>query len=108
MPLEILVDTKKKYGVTRILNNLLRIDSLSQYIAAMPEIARPLSITEGLKFAKQAFFEGDSANYSMPADYDLPALAQYLSFKGDSAGTKKFIYPTGINFHGFGKAGSKD
>ena len=88
MPLEILVDTKKKYGVSRNLNNLLRIDSLSQYLASMPEIARPLSIAEGLKFAKQAFFEGDSANYSMPAEYDLPALAQYLNFKSDTAAPK--------------------
>ncbi|WP_276503006.1 efflux RND transporter permease subunit [Terrimonas pollutisoli] len=88
MPLEILVDTKKKYGVSRNLTNLLKIDSLSQYLATMPEIARPLSIAEGLKFAKQAFFEGDSANYSMPAEYDLPALAQYLSFKSDT-GTAK-------------------
>jgi len=88
MPLEILVDTKKKYGVSRNFGNLIKIDSLSQYIQAMPDIARPLSITEGLKFAKQAFFEGDSNNYSMPAEYDLPALAQYLSFKGDSSGAK--------------------
>lgn len=88
MPLEIIVDTKKKYGVSRNLGNLLRIDSLSQYLAARPEIARPLSITEGLKFAKQAFFEGDSASYSMPAEYDLPALAQYLSFKKDSTGNR--------------------
>lgn len=88
MPLEILVDTKKKYGVSRNFNNLVKIDSLSQYIQTIPDIARPLSITEGLKFAKQAFFEGDSNNYSMPAEYDLPALAQYLSFKGDSSGTK--------------------
>src|SRR5688572_1556540 len=88
MPLEILVDTKKKYGVSRNLNNLVRIDSLSQYLASMPEIARPLSIAEGLKFAKQAFFEGDSNNYSLPSEYDLPALAQYLSFKNDSAGAK--------------------
>jgi predicted RND superfamily exporter protein len=54
----------------------------------MPEIARPLSIAEGLKFAKQAFFEGDSNNYSMPSEFDLPALAEYLSFKKDSAAVK--------------------
>ena len=54
MPLEIVVDTEKKYGVSRNLNNLLRIDSLSKYLAGMPEIGRPLSIAEGLKFAKQA------------------------------------------------------
>lgn len=84
MPLEIVVDTEKKYGVSRNLNNLLRIDSLSRYLSSMPEIGRPLSIAEGLKFAKQAFFEGDSTNYSMPAEYDLPALAGYLSMRSDS------------------------
>jgi predicted RND superfamily exporter protein len=88
MPLEIVVDTKKKYGVSRNLNNLERIDSLSQFIAAMPDIGKPLSIVEGLKFAKQAFFDGDSASYSMPSSYDLPALSQYLNFKGDSGKTK--------------------
>lgn len=35
MPLEIVVDTKKKQGVTRNLNNLERIDSLSQYLATL-------------------------------------------------------------------------
>lgn len=82
MPLEITVDTKKKYGVTRNLNNLLRIDSLAQFLAQKPYIGKPLSLAEGLKFAKQAFFEGDSLNYAMPSEYDLPALSQYLSMKG--------------------------
>jgi len=91
MPLEIVVDTKKKQGVTRNLNNLERIDSLSQYLATIPDIARPLSIAEGLKFAKQAFFDGDKVNYSMPSSYDLPALSQYLSFKGDSANGKNSL-----------------
>lgn len=91
MPLEILVDTKKKYGVSRNLNNLLKIDTLAQYLASRPYIGKPLSIAEGLKFAKQAFFEGDSANYTMPSEYDLPALAQYLSMKsGDSSGNNSF------------------
>jgi len=88
MPLEIVVDTKKKYGVSRNLNNLERIDSLSQFLTAMPDIARPLSIVEGLKFAKQAFFDGDSNSYSMPSSFDLPALSQYLNFKGDSGNAK--------------------
>ena len=87
MPLEILVDTKKKRGVVN-LNTLERIDSLGQFLNRMPDIARPLSIAEGLKFAKQAFFDGDSNSYSMPSEFDLPALAQYLSFKGDSGNIK--------------------
>lgn len=90
MPLEIVVDTKKKQGATRNLGNLERIDSLSQYLTSIPDIGKPLSITEGLKFAKQAFFDGDSLNYTMPSEFDLPSLAPYLSMKGggDSAGGK--------------------
>lgn len=90
MPLEIVVDTKKKYGVSRNLNNLLRIDTFSQYLAARPYIGKPLSIAEGLKFAKQAFFEGDSVNFSMPAEYDLPALSQYLSMRNDGSNNNSF------------------
>jgi predicted RND superfamily exporter protein len=90
MPLEILVDTKKKYGVSRNLNNLLKIDTFSQYLSSRPYIGKPLSIAEGLKFAKQAFFEGDTLNYSMPAEYDLPALAQYLSTRTDSGSVNSF------------------
>ena len=87
MPLEILVDTKKKYGISKNLNNLERIDSLSGYLGAQPYIGKPLSVTEGLKFAKQAFFEGDSTQYSMPSEYDLPALGQYLAVQKDSSGS---------------------
>jgi len=86
MPLEILVRTNSKAGIIRDLEGLNKIDSLSQSLATMPDIARPLSITEGLKFAKQAFFEGDSLNYTMPSQFDLPAMVDYLKFKKDSAG----------------------
>ncbi|NBX11410.1 MAG: RND transporter [Chitinophagaceae bacterium] len=85
MPLEIVVDTKKKQGVTRNLKNLEAIDSLSHYLATIPGIARPLSLVEGLKFARQAFFDGDPSSYTLPNSYDLPALAQYLSFKDTTA-----------------------
>jgi predicted RND superfamily exporter protein len=89
MPLEIIVDTKKKYGVSKIFSNLEKIDTLSQYISSMKDIARPLSITEGLKFAKQALFDGDSNNYTMPtAEGDLPALKEYLDFKADTVSNK--------------------
>jgi len=88
MPLEIIVDTKRKYGVTKIFTNLEKIDTLARYISTMPDIARPLSITEGLKFAKQALFDGDSNNYTMPTASDLPALKEYLDVKTDSTGNK--------------------
>lgn len=88
MPLEILVDTKKPNGLrgARSLAVFQGMDSLSTYLATREQMARPLSIVEGLKFAKQAFFEGDSSNYTMPSEYDLPALQSYLSMRGSSSG----------------------
>ncbi len=88
MPLEIVVDTKKKYGVTRNLKNLERIDSLAQFIVTIPDIAKPLSIVEGLKFAKQAFFDGDSTNYVLPTQNDLLGMSEYLNFRGDSGSAR--------------------
>lgn len=88
MPLEIIVDTRRKYGATRNLANLERIDSLQQYLVERPYIGKPLSIAEGLKFAKQAFFLGDSLNYAMPSEFDLPALAGYLNMGGGGGGAQ--------------------
>ncbi len=86
MPLEIVIDTKKKYGLAgaRALPVFEKIDSLSQYITAGKEMARPLSIAEGLKFAKQAFYEGDTANYSLPNSFDGAFVGEYLKPKKDS------------------------
>lgn len=85
MPLEIVVDTKKKSGVTRNLKTLQKIDELSAYIAAQPQFARPLNLVEGLKFAKQAYYDGDSLSYAVPNEFDLVFLAPYL--KGNSGDT---------------------
>ncbi|HUN04739.1 MAG TPA: RND transporter, partial [Niabella sp.] len=91
MPLEIIVETKKKHGFAgmRALDIFQRIDSLSQYIAAKPEMARPLSLVEALKFAKQGFYDGDSANYALPNAFDGAFVNDYLKVnKGsDSAGS---------------------
>ncbi|MEO5999947.1 MAG: MMPL family transporter [Chitinophagaceae bacterium] len=85
MPLEILVDTKRRNGLRiNTLQTFERIDSLSKYIAAQPEMSRPLSIVEGMKFARQAYFDGDSSNYGLPNNSDLVFLAGYLNTKSDS------------------------
>ena len=93
MPLEIVVDTKKKYGLAgmRALAVFEKIDSLSKYISAQKEMNRPLSIAEGLKFAKQAFYEGDSANYLLPNSFDGAFVGEYLRpDKGDSGKKNNF------------------
>ncbi|HZE85425.1 MAG TPA: MMPL family transporter, partial [Puia sp.] len=84
MPLEIVIDTKRKNGLRlNMLKTLEKVDSLSRYIAAQPEMARPLSIAEGLKFVRQAYYSGDSASYALPGDFDLPFLLPYLKQSGN-------------------------
>jgi predicted RND superfamily exporter protein len=90
MPLEIVIDTKQKQGLRRNpVQTFARIDSLSQFIAAQPEMARPLSIVEGLKFARQAYYNGDSSNYKVPTESDIIFLSQYLSTKGSTDSSKQ-------------------
>jgi predicted RND superfamily exporter protein len=84
MPLEVVVDTKKKNGVlSSDMEALLDIEEFSGKVNAMPETARPLSLVEGLKFFNQAFYDNDSASYALPIA--IPAsLRNVLRSKGDS------------------------
>ncbi|TWF44997.1 hypothetical protein FHW36_101923 [Chitinophaga polysaccharea] len=86
MPLEIAVDTKRKNGVIS-LQTLNRLDKLTQLIGSQPDFGRPLSVVEGIKFAKQAYFNGDSSNYAVPNEFDLGFLAPYLRMKGNNNAT---------------------
>ncbi|HAN66335.1 MAG TPA: RND transporter, partial [Chitinophagaceae bacterium] len=86
MPLEILVDANKRNGIagSRALQVFEKVDSLSDYIRQIPGMNRPLTIAEGLKFAKQGFFDNDSTQYSMPNAFDGAFLNDYLKpGKGD-------------------------
>lgn len=86
MPLEIVVDTKKRYGLTgmKALAVFEKIDSLSAYIAAQPQMNKPLNVAEGLKFVKQGFYEGDSSNYVLPNAFDGAFVGEYLRPNKDS------------------------
>jgi uncharacterized protein len=92
MPLEIVVDTKRKKGLkANTLATLDSVDRLSQWIASQPEMARPLSLVEGLKFVRQAFYGGDSASYGLPNSFDLPLMASYLPGNNQPAGDKRAV-----------------
>jgi uncharacterized protein len=87
MPLEIVIDTKRKKGLRAgMIRTLDSVDELSKYITARPEMARPLSLVEGLKFMRQAYYGGDSSNYDVPSGTDMAFLASYLEGGGVKAG----------------------
>jgi len=82
MPLQIVIDTRKKNGVAS-LETLVKMDKLCKYLETYPEIGRPLAITEGIKFANQAYFGGDPVYYEVPEDPIQAAFVlPYLRTKG--------------------------
>ena len=84
MPLEIVVDAKKKKGVMRM-KTIQKMEELSAFISEDSATARPLSFVEGLKFARQAYFDGDSNSYSIPTETDLAFMAPYLQSSGNGS-----------------------
>ncbi len=98
MPLEILIDTKRKNGLRiRPLETFGKIDSLSSFIAARPDMARPLSIVEGMKFARQAYYDGDSSNYGLPNSFDISFLAQYLGTRDNDTAMEQSNFSKIVN-----------
>ena len=89
MPLEIVIDTKKKNGLVRSIKPLEAIDELHQYLEQQPELGKPLDLLEGIKFAKQAFYDGDSNAYTVPTGTEMAFMAPYL--KTDSQKTNNTI-----------------
>jgi len=90
MPLEIVVDTKRKNGLKiNSLQTFEKIDSLSNYLSKHPDIGKPISVIEGLKFVRQAYYDGDSASFAMPNQFDIAFLAPYLSTKSADSTSKK-------------------
>lgn len=82
MPLEIVIDTKRKNGAVS-LPVLEKMDQLTKYLKQYPEIGHPLSIAEGVKFARQAYYDGDSSSFAVPNIFDAAFIQPYLRSNGD-------------------------
>ena len=85
VPIEIIVDSRRKGGATR-LSTLKRIDKLEQYIEDIPELSTPLSSVSGIKFIKQAYYNGNPNYYKLPSSQENSFIASYLKNVEDSKG----------------------
>ena len=69
MPVEVVVDSKKKNGITK-LPTLRRMDQLSQEIDKIPELSPTLSVVNLVKYSKQAFYNGIPKYYQLPTNQE--------------------------------------
>jgi len=76
MPLEITIDTKRKKGVMK-LSTLKKMDELQKTIESIPELSKPISIVNLVKYSKQAFYNGNPDYYDLPTPQEQAFILSY-------------------------------
>lgn len=76
MPLEIMIDTKHKKGVMKS-STLRKMDELQKTIDSIPELSKPVSIVNLVKYSKQAFYNGNPAYYDLPNSQEQAFILSY-------------------------------
>jgi hypothetical protein len=77
MPFEIVVDTKKQKGVSS-LSTLKRIEKLQEFLKTFPQFSRSLSIVDGIKFIRQAYYNGNPQKYSLITPQERNFIYPYI------------------------------
>ncbi len=76
MPVEIMVDTKRKKGVMK-LSTLKRMNQLEDLIIDTPELSKPISAVSLVKYSKQAYYNGNPKYYQLPTSQEKNFILSY-------------------------------
>ena len=95
MPVEIMIDTKRRNGVMKPAT-LKRMDDLEELIREIPELSQPISVTNLVKYSKQAFYNGNPAYYQLPNSQENTFILSYArKSSGNSNMLSSFVDSTG-------------
>ncbi|MDO5654506.1 MAG: MMPL family transporter [Flavobacteriaceae bacterium] len=95
LPLEISIDTKRANAVTSI-NVLNKMDEINHFIDSLDVSSKTLSVTELVKFAKQAYYNNDSAFYNLPTSQERAfILNEVRNTQGDNNLIGNYVDNTG-------------
>lgn len=97
MPLEIVVDTKRPKGALKS-STLSRIEELQETIEEIPELSKPVSIVNVVKYSKQAFYNGNPDFYELPTKQEEAFILSYIKNsvqKGNENMLKSYVDSTG-------------
>ncbi|MEC3905854.1 efflux RND transporter permease subunit [Tamlana sp. 2201CG12-4] len=95
MPLEIMVDTKRKKGVMK-LSTLKRMDELEDLIIETPELSKPISVVSLVKYSKQAYYNGNTKYYQLPTSQENSFILSYAKNSSSNVDLlKNFVDSTG-------------
>ncbi|HEY5688639.1 MAG TPA: efflux RND transporter permease subunit [Yeosuana sp.] len=95
MPLEIMVDTKRKKGVLK-LSTLKRMNELEELIIETPELSKPISVVSLVKYSKQAYYNGNPKHYQLPTSQENSFILSYAKNSTSNVDLfKNFVDSTG-------------
>jgi predicted RND superfamily exporter protein len=95
MPLEFMIDTKRKQGVMK-LSTLKRMDELQELIHEIPELSKPISVVDLVKYSKQAYYNGNTDFYQLPTSQENSFILSYAkNSTSDVDLLKNFVDSTG-------------
>jgi|TARA_B110000091_G_C13822456_1_gene482115 predicted RND superfamily exporter protein len=95
LPLEILINTNQPKGVME-LSTLKKIEKLNETIDEIPELSKPVSVVNLVKFSKQAFYSGLPKYYQLPTSQDKNYILKYAKNSSSSTSMlKNFVDSTG-------------
>ncbi len=95
MPLEFMIDTKRKQGVMK-LSTLKRMDELQELINEIPELSKPISVVDLVKYSKQAYYNGNTDFYQLPTSQENSFILSYAkNSTSDVDLLKNFVDSTG-------------
>ncbi|MBC9794539.1 efflux RND transporter permease subunit [Sinomicrobium weinanense] len=95
MPLEIMIDTRRKNGVLK-LSTLQRMDKLEELIRETPGLSKPISVVNLVKYSKQAYYNGNPTYYQLPSTQENHFILSYAKkSSGHTDLLRSFIDSTG-------------
>ena len=97
MPLEITVDTRRKKGVMK-LSTLRKMDEFQETIEEIPELSKPISILNLVKYSKQAYYNGNPDYYELPTSQEQSFILSYA--KNASKNSKNNIMKSYVDSTG--------
>jgi predicted RND superfamily exporter protein len=97
MPLEILINTKRKKGVTK-LSTIKKMSKIEDVILEIPELSKPISMVSLVKYSKQAYYNGNPKYYQVPTSQENSFILSYA--KNSTSGSdvdliKNYVDSTG-------------
>ena len=95
VPIEIWIDSKRENGIVKPAT-LKRMNKLQEVIDEYDELAPPISVVNVVKFAKQAYYNGNPNYYSLPTTQENSFIYPYLSkVSADSKILNGYVDSTG-------------